>query len=113
MTIDFSVRIESGVNKVFPDITIQKCVFHAIQLLTRGMIKEFTRVKNERLLAHIKEWNYLRKSSITLEKGEEDAPQLNLEFKDTTYVWNIYRTLRSILLRKSSRYLSYKYLLLD
>ncbi len=108
MTIDFSARIESGVNKVFPDITIQKCVFHAIQLLTRGLIKEFTRVKNERLLAHIKEWNYLRRSSITLEKGEEDAPQLNLEFKDTTYAWNIYRTLRSILLRKSSHDIGYQ-----
>lgn len=101
MTIDFSTRIESGVNIVFPNITIQKCVFHAIQLLTRGLLKELTRVKNERLQAHIQEWNHLRRSSITLEKGKKEAPKLNLKFKDTANAWNIYRTLRSILLKKN------------
>ena len=70
MTIDFSARIESGVNAIFPNVIIQKCIFHAIQLFTRGLIKELTRVKNELLLAHIKEWNQLRKVSIELEKNQ-------------------------------------------
>jgi len=55
MTIDFSARLEAGVNAVFPNVLLQKCVFHAVQLLTRGLIKEFTKIKKENLLDHIAE----------------------------------------------------------
>lgn len=68
MTIDFSARLESGVNEVFPDVIVQKCVFHAIQLLTRGLIKEFTRVKKKYLLEHVEEWKALRTLTLLLEK---------------------------------------------
>ena len=42
MTIDFSTRLEAGVNEVFPDTLLQKCVFHAVQLLLRRFKKELT-----------------------------------------------------------------------
>ncbi len=108
MTIDFSKRIESGVNAVFPKVTIQKCVFHAIQLFSRGLIKELTRIKNELLLAHIREWNLLRRTSITLEKNQKNAPKLNLKFKDTAYAWKIYLELRFYIIKKRPREIEYK-----
>ena len=67
MTIDFSKRLESRVKAVFPNAIMQKCVFHAIQLLTRGLGKEFIRVKNQYLLAHIKEWQELSRVTQSLE----------------------------------------------
>lgn len=97
MTIDFSTRIESGVKAVFPHVIVQKCVFHAIQLLTRGLIKELTKVKKEHLLDHIEEWNALRKTTIALEKKEQDACTLQLKFDDTKYAWEIYLKIRKIL----------------
>ena len=103
MTIDFSSRIESGVKAVFPEVTIQKCIFHAIQLLLRGLIKEFTRVKNERYLGHIKEWNHLRRISISLEKNEDYEQKLDLQFKDTAYAWKIYQDLRECFIEKNPR----------
>lgn len=103
MTIDFSTRIESGVKAVFPEITIQKCVFHAIQLLLRGLVKELTRVKNKRYLAHIKEWNQLRRISLDLEKNEECELKPDLQFKDTAYAWKIYQGLRLCLTRRYPR----------
>ncbi|KKL56146.1 hypothetical protein LCGC14_2248320, partial [marine sediment metagenome] len=111
MTIDFSRRIESGVKAVFPEVTIQKCIFHAIQLLLRGLIKEFTRVKNERYLGHIKEWNHLRRISISLEKNEDFEPKLDLQFIDTTYAWKIYQNLRICIIKKSPQEIERKLLL--
>lgn len=83
-------------------------MFHATQHLTRGLIKEFTRVKNERLLAHIKEWNYLRKVSIALEKNQMIEPELNLKFKDTASAWKVYQELRSCLMSKNYREIEQK-----
>jgi len=39
MTIDFSPHFQAGVDEIFLDAPLQKCVFHAIQLLTRGLLK--------------------------------------------------------------------------
>ncbi len=103
MTIDFSNRIESGVKAVFPEITIQKCVFHAIQLLLRGLVKELTRVKREKLLAHIKEWSRLSRLTIAIEKTHEEAPKLDLAFKDTFNAWKIYQKLRICLSKESAK----------
>jgi len=103
MTIDFSTRIESGVKAVFPEVTIQKCVFHAIQLFLRGLMKELKRVKNERYLAHINEWNQLRRISIDIEKNEKCEPKLDLKFKDTVYAWKIYQDLRFYISKKNPR----------
>ena len=101
MTIDFSNRIESGVKAVFPDVTIQKCVFHAIQLLLRGLVKELTRVKNEHYLAHIKEWSLIRRISIEVEKNENYEFKRDFHFKDTAHAWIIYQGLRSCLVKRN------------
>ena len=68
MTIDFSRRLQAGVDEIFPDAPLQKCVFHAIQLLTRGLLKELSRIKKLHLTTHIAEWNALRKDSLHVEK---------------------------------------------
>lgn len=103
ITIDFSKRIESGVKAIFPDIPIQKCVFHSIQLLSRGFIKEFTRIKDEQLLPQIKEWNQIRRISINVEREKKRAPTLNLVFKEPQKAWKIYEKLRRILIKSDYR----------
>ena len=90
MTIDFSARLEAAVNRVFPNVLVQKCVFHAIQLLTRGLIKEFTKIKKEHLLNHIKEWKALRRYTLSLEKGEFTAELSPLQFNDVELAKEIY-----------------------
>jgi len=97
MTIDFSTRIEAGVNAVFPDIIVQKCVFHAIQLLIRGLIKEFTKIKKDYLLDHIEEWRELRRYALSLEKGKKTPKTLEFKFEDVKQARQIYVKLRRIL----------------
>ena len=103
MTIDFSTRIESGVETIFPNIIIQKCVFHSIQLLTRGLIKELIQIKKAYLLDHIEEWNELRRHTISLEKNEKGKRKFQLTFDDTKYAWQIYGRLRDVLSRENPR----------
>ncbi|MHA1725699.1 MAG: hypothetical protein ACTSXH_12845 [Promethearchaeota archaeon] len=57
MTIDFSSRSQAGVDKIFPNAPLQKCVFHA-----------FNRIKKLHLTTHIAEWNALCKDSLYAEK---------------------------------------------
>jgi len=97
MTIDFSTRLEAGVNKIFPNVILQKCVFHAIQLLTRGLIKEFTKVKNEHLLDYIKEWKELRKYTLLLEKDEPPCKIEAFKFEDVELSRQLYDKLRELL----------------
>jgi len=54
-TIDFFPRLESGLKEVFPAAMLQRCVFHAVQLLTRGLNKELLRVRKQELLDYINE----------------------------------------------------------
>ena len=108
MTIDFSARLESGVNYVFPNMIVQKCVFHAIQLLTRGLRKEFTKIKKEHLLDHIEEWNILRRRTLSLEKGEQMADISPFKFYDVKLAWRIYAQLRGCLSRNDPRQIERK-----
>jgi len=95
MTIDFSARLEAGVNEVFPNVLVQKCVFHAIQLLTRGLIKEFTKIKKEHLLDHIEEWKVLSRYTLSLEKDEHTAELTPFQFNDVELAKEIYAKIRS------------------
>ena len=103
MTIDFSARLEAGVNEVFPKVILQKCVFHAIQLLTRGLLKEFTKIKKEHLLDHIKGWTILRRYTLSLEKGEQTAAPAPFKFNDVELALQIYLRLRSCISRNDPR----------
>lgn len=103
MTIDFSARLEAGVKQVFPDVILQKCVFHAIQLLTRGLIKEFTKIKKEHLLDHIEEWKILRRYTLSLEKNEKTAEIPPFKFNDMELARQIYLRLRSCVSHKNPR----------
>jgi len=100
MTIDFSPRIESGVKVVFPEVPIQKCIFHATQLFSRGLLKELIRIKNKQIQSHIKEWNLIRKISIDVEKEKKEVPTLSLTFVDTEIAWKLHEKLRKILTQK-------------
>ena len=95
MTIDFSARLEAGVNEVFPNVLVQKCVFHAIQLLTRGLIKEFTKIKKEHLLDHIEEWKVLSRYTRLLEKDEHTAELTSFQFNDVDLAKQIYAKIRN------------------
>lgn len=97
MTIDFSARLEAGVNEVFPNVLVQKCVFHAIQLLTRGLIKEFIKIKKEHLLDHIEEWKKLMRCTISLEKDESTALLSPFKFNNVKLAKEIYMKLRDCL----------------
>ncbi|TFF99184.1 MAG: hypothetical protein EU542_09280 [Promethearchaeota archaeon] len=103
ITLDFSSRLLSGVKEVFPNAPLQKCVFHAIQLLTRGYIKELTRIKRQYLLAHIKEWKGLRRNTIEMEKGIITQIPSKLTFSDTEHALGIYFSLQTILSQRSPK----------
>lgn len=103
MTIDFSPALEAGVKEVFPNVILQKCVFHAIQLLTRGLRKEFTKKKNEILLDHIKEWNILRKYTLSLENDEQTPELAPFKFEDVDLAKELVLQLRKCLLQESPK----------
>ena len=96
MTVDFSTRLESGVNEVFPDVIVQKCVFHAIQLLTRGLLKEFIKIKKDHLLDHIEEWKMLGRTTLSLEKDAQICVSSPFKFDDVELAWQIYTRTRKI-----------------
>lgn len=96
VTIDFSDRLEAGVKQFFEDDQIQKGVFHACQLLTRGLLKELVKRKNEKYLDEIKEWLFIRRRSLRLEKGKESKDELSMDFEGPRGAWEIYRQLRHL-----------------
>ncbi len=81
---------------MFPDADLQKCVFHAAQLLTRGLLKELTRLKNEHFHAHVKEWNLVRSTSFAIEKKSSLKKALALHYPDVRLSWQVYQKLRRI-----------------
>jgi len=97
LTIDFSTRLEAGVKQIFPQVLLQKCVFHAIQLLTRGLLKEFSKRKKELLLDHIKEWMLLRRTTLSLEKQGQPKNLPLFNFDDIEVAKKIYVHLRTCL----------------
>lgn len=112
ITIDFSAHLESGVNKVFPQVHIQKCIFHSIHLFTKAFLKELNRLKKERFSHRIHEWNALQRRSRVLEtkKDTEDVEKckLELEYEDITYAWDIYRTFRKIFSKHTPHRIEYE-----
>ncbi len=105
MTIDFSARLEAGISVVFPNLLVQKCVFHAIQLLTRGLIKEFIKIKKEHLLDHIEEWKILSRYTLSLEKDEYTAELTPFQFNDVELAKEIYAKIRSCISINDSKQL--------
>nr|MDO8119057.1 hypothetical protein [Candidatus Sigynarchaeota archaeon] len=70
ITIDFDEAWDVSVKAVFPDAMILRCTFHAIQLLTRGLIKEFNRLQRAMNSNFINECNEARRLSLAAERGE-------------------------------------------
>ena len=92
-TIDFSPRLESGLKKVFPGAMLQKCVFHAVQLLTRGLNKELSRVKKQELLDYIDEWRTLRKLTFLLERGGTMSQPFAFKFPEVRLARKVHEQL--------------------
>lgn len=80
ITVDFSSAWHAAIKAVFPLAKIIICTFHAIQLLTRALLKEFRRLRYNLHGRFVKEALLARKMSISLEKGEEIDKEL--EFKE-------------------------------
>jgi len=70
ITFDFDDTWEVSVKIVFPDSIIIICTFHATQLLTRGLLKEFNRLQKENNTIFIKECGEARKISLAIDHGE-------------------------------------------
>ena len=96
MTIDFSDRLEAGVKQFFNEEQILKCAFHAPQLLNRGLLKELTRLKNEKYQNEIKELSFLGRLSLEVEAKKLITNPIKLKFDDSKKAWQIYLKLRSI-----------------
>lgn len=75
---------------------IQKCVFRSVQLLTRGYLKELTRIKRKVLDNYIKERKWLRRKTLELEKGKINKIPNTLKFSDTKEALSIYKKLQSL-----------------
>lgn len=99
MTIDFSSRLEAGVNEVFPGVLLQKCVFHTVQLLIMGLKKEFTKIKKETILAHIKAYKVLSRYTISLENDKLSNDPPPFQFSDVDIAKKIHGKLRNCSLR--------------
>ncbi|HMF33540.1 MAG TPA: hypothetical protein VKK79_19105 [Candidatus Lokiarchaeia archaeon] len=63
VTFDFKDAWEASVKAAFPAVTILICTFHAVQLLTRGLLKEFNRLQRQENTSFIKECGAARKWS--------------------------------------------------
>ena len=74
VTIDFKEAWEVAVKLVFPHASIIICTFHATQLLTRGLLKEFNRLQRERNSTFIRECGAARAWALQCERGAEKAP---------------------------------------
>ncbi len=96
VTIDFSARLEAGVKQFFNEEQILKCAFHAPQLLNRGLLKELTRLKNEKYQNEIKELSFLSRLSFEFEAKKRNNNQRELKFADSKNAWKVYLKLRSI-----------------
>ncbi len=96
MTIDFSDRLEAGVKHFFNEEQILKCAFHAPQLLNRGLLKELTRLKNEKYQNEIKELAFLGRLSLEMEAKRWITTPKELKFADSKKAWHMYLKLRSI-----------------
>ena len=96
MTIDFSARLEAGVKQFLNEEQILKCAFHAPQLLNRGLLKELTRLKNEKYQNEIKELSFLGRLSLEFEAKNRNNKPKELKFDDSKKAWQIYLKLRSI-----------------
>lgn len=92
----FSKRLEAGVKRFFTIDQILKCVFHAPQLLNRGLFKELTRLKNEKYQNEIKELVFLRHFSLEHEEVKQKKTRYKLKLEDSKKAWQIYLELRVI-----------------
>ncbi len=73
-TVDFDDAWEAPLKAAFPGITILICTFHAVQLLTRGLLKEYNRLQRENNTAFIKQCAVARKWSAQRDKRAGVAP---------------------------------------
>lgn len=82
ITMDFDDTWFFAVMVVFPNALIIICTFHAIQLLTRGLLKELNHLQRKMNTIFIKECGIVRKASIALEKDKTIAalPVLTQDF---------------------------------
>jgi hypothetical protein len=71
ITIDFDDAWDVSIEAIFPDALILRCTFHVVQLLTRGLVKEFNRLQRVLNGDFIKECNEARKISLAVESGED------------------------------------------
>ena len=74
----------------FNDDQILKCAFHAPQLLNRGLLKELTRLKNEKYQDEIKELAFLRRFSLDHEDEIQNNKQYKFKFADSKKAWQVY-----------------------
>ncbi len=81
-TMDFDDTWFIAVMTVFPNAIIIICTFHAIQLLTKGLLKELNHLQRKMNTIFIKECGIVRKASFALEKTQsvEPLPALTQEF---------------------------------
>ena len=82
ITMDFDDTWFIAVIAVFPNAIIIICTFHAIQLLTRGLLKELNYLQRKMNTIFIKECGIVRKVSLFIEKNEpvEQLPVLTQGF---------------------------------
>ena len=80
----------------FTEEQILKCAFHAPQLLNRGLLKELTRLKNEKYQHEIKELAFLGRFSLKIEAKDQVLTPKKLKFTNSKQAWQVYLKLRSI-----------------
>jgi len=84
------------VRQFFTEEQILKCAFHTPQLLNRGLLKELTRLKNEKYQHEIKELAFLGRFSLEIEAKDRVLPPKEFKYTDSKQAWQVYLKLRFI-----------------
>jgi hypothetical protein len=107
--MDFDDTWFVAVMVVFPNAMIIICTFHAIQLLTRGLLKELNHLQRKMNTIFIKECGIVRKASIALEKEKTMAalPVLTQDF--IVQWWYFYQEIHAISRSGDARSFTSKY----
>jgi hypothetical protein len=101
ITIDFSKTLKTSAKQVFPDVIIGHDLFHTVQLLNRGTLKELMRLQKQHYNIPIKDFNTIRKKSMEAEKTGNLPNYNSIHNPYLTQAWDVFRQVSVLLQCKS------------
>ncbi len=93
--VDFAPALEAAARAVFPGADIGHDYFHAAQLLSRGLLKELTRLYRAECAKPVAEFHAAARSSLRADKGGTlPAPVFTQPYLQGA--WEVYREIHAL-----------------